>query len=349
MNKIKLTLSGIGIILSVFAMGQDFQFSQFYNSPLNLNPALTGSINGKERVIVNYRNLRSQVLGEDSYKTYALSFDHRMNLKSGNYIGLGIAGISDRVGELDYGLTQGNLSFSFAKIISRADSASTSHKLIGGIQIGLARRSIDLTNARWPSQFESFDFAPPPDLDGFMPDFLHPDLNFGLTWVSKFSTRKSLHLGLTAFHINEPNISFFKNESEVPLSLRIAIHAGGELPIANRLSIMPSFIFLDQGVHSQFNLGAKLNVAFKPNSFLSFVQGGLFYSAGNQTGGGIHSNAIIMMLSLQFKDIQIGFSFDQTISNLRAGNNRTDAFEVSLGYLIGRSNDEITSFNIPQI
>jgi len=56
-----------------------------------------------------------------------------------------------------------------------------------------------------------------------------------------------------------------------------------------------------------------------------------------------------MMLSLQFKDIQIGFSFDQTISNLRAGNNRTDAFEVSLGYLIGRSNDEITSFNIPQI
>ena len=36
--------------------GQDPSFSQFFASPLNINPALTGTINGKWRIISNFRD-----------------------------------------------------------------------------------------------------------------------------------------------------------------------------------------------------------------------------------------------------------------------------------------------------
>ena len=35
------------------AMAQDIHFSQFYSSPLNLNPALTGVMNCNQRVVAN--------------------------------------------------------------------------------------------------------------------------------------------------------------------------------------------------------------------------------------------------------------------------------------------------------
>ncbi|MFH1322164.1 MAG: type IX secretion system membrane protein PorP/SprF [Bacteroidota bacterium] len=35
---------------------QDIHFSQFYQTPLIINPALTGSFNGQVRVLMNYKD-----------------------------------------------------------------------------------------------------------------------------------------------------------------------------------------------------------------------------------------------------------------------------------------------------
>jgi len=53
LRNIFLTLSAILIADTVAA--QDPSFSQFFSSPLNINPALTGNINGKWRVMSNVR------------------------------------------------------------------------------------------------------------------------------------------------------------------------------------------------------------------------------------------------------------------------------------------------------
>ena len=45
------------LILSVgYSFAQDIHFSQYYASPLTLNPALTGLVNGAFRASFNYRN-----------------------------------------------------------------------------------------------------------------------------------------------------------------------------------------------------------------------------------------------------------------------------------------------------
>ena len=86
----------IACILSVCGLfsptveAQDIHFSQFYMSPLNLNPALTGIMNCNMRVSSNYRNQWSSVLKADAFKTYNVSYDQKIPVARADYFGLGV-------------------------------------------------------------------------------------------------------------------------------------------------------------------------------------------------------------------------------------------------------------------
>src|SRR5450432_1209466 len=64
------------LLMSISSYGQDPSFSQFFSSPLNINPALTANINTDWRVISNIRN---QWVGLASpYATGTLCFDSKV-------------------------------------------------------------------------------------------------------------------------------------------------------------------------------------------------------------------------------------------------------------------------------
>src|SRR5215212_7983754 len=84
------------MVLQIFSMishAQDPNFAQFYSSPLNINPALTASINADWRLIANFRD---QWIGPASpYVTGTVSFDTKVmqnkvpNMPEHNFIGVG--------------------------------------------------------------------------------------------------------------------------------------------------------------------------------------------------------------------------------------------------------------------
>ncbi len=338
MNHLKLFLFSIGLIFSINADGQDLHFSQFNSSPLNLNPALTGSINGKSRIVANYRNQWFQVLRGDAYQTYALSYDRRKNLKSGDYLGWGASGFHDISGSARFITTQFSLSLAFAKVIS--SSGTSSHSLIGGLQFGIAQRDLDVNNLRWPEQLDP-DVPPGPVAQ---PDFLFADMNGGLVWISSLGERKNFHVGVSTFHLNRPNISF-QNNFIHNLSIRASVHAGAELPLTSKLSILPSLMYVRQGVHTQLNFGAMVNVSNLANPLISNVQGGVFLRVGKDSSGAIHSDAIIGVFAFQLKGIQIGLSYDYTISNLNF--QTLGSLEISIGYIFGKVNQKVRLFEVP--
>jgi len=70
---------------------QDPNFSQFFSSPLNINPALTANINADWRLISNFRD---QWIGPASpYVTGTVSFDTKVmqnktpDMRETNYLG----------------------------------------------------------------------------------------------------------------------------------------------------------------------------------------------------------------------------------------------------------------------
>lgn len=345
MKYFRTSFLGIALLFSFYASGQDIHFSQFNASPLNLNPALTGAINGKARVIANYRNQWPQILQDDSYRTVAVSLDYRKNLKSGDYFGIGVSCFSDVAGSARFGTNQAALSFSFAKAISKSGTAS--HALIGGLQSGIAQRKIDVDGLMWGSQHDGMGGFDPNLPSGTVsnPDILYYEVNGGLLWVSNFGERKSIHVGISALHINTPNVSFQSN-ADLPLSMKTSIHAGVEFPLSSQISLMPSIMYLSQGVHAQLNVGTMMSFIILSDSLFSNVQGGIFYRAGQDSTGGIHSDAIIGVLSAQVQGIQLGFSYDFTISELNIST--LGAIEVSISYVFGAKNNKVTPFESPE-
>ncbi len=72
MKKLLLTVTICGALVSE-ASAQDPNFSQFFASPLTLNPALTGKFDGVYRVAGNYRNQWPTIY--NAFTTYTASFD----------------------------------------------------------------------------------------------------------------------------------------------------------------------------------------------------------------------------------------------------------------------------------
>ena len=84
MQKILLRC-GIPLLLLLFftkSDGQDLHFSQFQNSPLNHNPALTGIFSGDQRFAANYRHQWFSVPVE--YLTFSASYDQKFRRDGAN-------------------------------------------------------------------------------------------------------------------------------------------------------------------------------------------------------------------------------------------------------------------------
>ena len=341
MKYFRLLFLGILILFSLHTIAQDSHFSQYNSSPLTLNPALTGSINGKGRIVSNYRNQWQQLLQNDAYNSFSLSYDHRENFKSGDYLGLGVSFIGDVAGESRFRTMQLALSVSFSKIIFKSGAAT--HSLIGGLQYGLAQRRISVYNLRWSTNGPS-GYGPSGIVGN--PDFLFNDFNGGLIWVSSFGERKSFYAGVSTFHLNRPNVSFQQN-SVVALSMRTAVHAGAELPLSSRLTLLPSIMYQKQGVHAQLNLGTMLSKLNSSDAFISNVQGGVYFRVGQGLDGDLQANAVVGIISIQVEGVQLGLSYDYMLSSLK--NYNASALEISLGYVLKKTNREGTPFDVPQL
>ena len=76
MKVLKAFVIGIALFVGIGLNAQDIHFSQFYMSPLNLNPALTGVMNCNTRFVGNYRNQWASVLKSNAYNTYSQFTSH---------------------------------------------------------------------------------------------------------------------------------------------------------------------------------------------------------------------------------------------------------------------------------
>ncbi len=340
-NKI-LTVAGILILTMNAVMSQDIHFTQFYMSPLNLNPAMTGVMNCKNRFIGNYRNQWAGALKSNAYNTFSMSYDQKNTVGREDYFGIGGTLWSDVAGESRFGTTQGRLSFSYSKKMSGYRQKSS--YLVIGADAGITQRRISEKDLRWPSQISTNGFDPTQigeNIDDN--DFLYPDISAGILYFANLDKDNSYYFGTALHHLNQPNVTFFRSTSgnTVPLNNRFTLHGGGQFEMKPKVSILPFALFMAQGPHRQFNGGANFrflmgNVRTSDQSF----QVGAWYRLGVQDGDPtttkdgvkLHSDAVILSSRFQVGQMGIGFSYDLNISGLAASSPGNGAFEFSLTY-----------------
>lgn len=331
---LKLLIVCCGMCIGFSSVAQDIHFTQFYMSPLNLNPAMTGVNNCKTRMIVNYRNQWASALGANAYNTYSLSYDQKMPVGREDYFGIGGSLWGDVAGESRFGTTQGRLSLSYSK--KMAGYRKSASYLVIGADAALTQRRISQEDLRWPSQIDENGFCAtcPSNELPFDGDFIYPDIAAGLMWFSVLDERTNYYIGAALHHLNQPNVSFL-GSNPVSLYSRATIHGGAQFPVAHRMSVLPFFVYMSQGPHKQFNGGASVRFAMGPSRASNQSwQMGAWYRLGTKVDGGLHSDAIILSSRFNYDQFSIGFSYDLTISDFSQAGSANGAFEFSLVYEI---------------
>lgn len=319
---------------SYASISQDIHFTQFYMSPLNLNPAMTGVMNCKTRMIANYRNQWAAVLAANAYNTYSVSYDQKIPVGREDYFGIGGSLWGDVAGESRFGTTQGRVSLSYSK--KMAGSRKKASYLVIGADGALSSRGISRADLRWPSQITANGFDPslPFNEPTFQDtDFLYADIAAGLLWFSVLGENTNWYAGAAMHHLNRPNVSFLGET--VNLYSRYTVHAGLQLEMARKISILPFGVFMAQGPHRSLNAGANMRFALGPAkvSNQSF-EAGLWYRIGNKVPSGLHSDALILSTRFNYENFNIGLSYDVNVSGLSAASRANGAFEFSLVYNI---------------
>ena len=335
--KFKHLLILLLLISGMTANAQDIHFSQFYLSPLNLNPALTGVMNCNIRLTGNYRNQWASVLKSNAYSTYSASYDHKIAVGRYDYFGIGATFWGDVAGEANFATTTGKISASYAKRL--AGGRNEAHYLSFGFEGGLAQRSIDFINLRWGTQHDG-NGGYNGDLNSQettfdQPNFLFADLGAGILWFSVFDENNNLYVGGAYHHLNRANQSFDSNNQDFIYS-RFTGHVGGEFELAPRFGLVPGIIAMKQGPSFQLNSGTSFKFLLgsgrgKFSNYQAFQLGG-WVRISNKVQSGILTDAFILSPRFDYNQFSLGFSYDINVSALRPASNNNGAFEFALVY-----------------
>ncbi|HKK73457.1 MAG TPA: PorP/SprF family type IX secretion system membrane protein [Saprospiraceae bacterium] len=346
MRQLKTLFTACLVLLaSATLSAQDIHFSQFYMSPLNLNPAMTGVMNCNIRLAANYRNQWASVLRSNSFRTYSVSYDQKIPAGRYDYFGIGGTFWGDRAGEADFATLTGKLSASYSK--KMGGYRDKAHYLVVGAEGGVAQRSIDFLNLRWGTQHDGaggFDPTAPSQEGDFNRDnFLFADLAAGLLWFTVFDQYSNFYVGGAFHHLNRANQSFVDPTSpaaqdggfeEDLIYSRYTIHAGGEFRMNERVALVPGAIYMAQGPSFQLNAGTSFKFLLGNARDRQSFQIGIWGRIASELDQGFLTDAAILSTRFDFNDLSLGFSYDINISPLQPASNGQGSFEFGLVYKI---------------
>lgn len=331
----QLLIIFFAVIGTATLTAQDIHFSQFYSSPLNLNPALTGVMNCNVRLVGNYRNQWASVLKANAFSTYSVSYDQRIPVGRNDYFGIGGTFWGDRAGESNFATLQGRLSLSYSKKMS--GGRKSGNYLVVGADAGASQRSIDFLNLRYGSQHDGqggFDGSLPTNENFDRDNFLFADISAGLLWFSVFDENNNFYVGGAFSHLNRANQSFDSDKFE-ELYSKFTLHAGGEFLISDRVGLVPGVVTFFQGPSFELNTGTSLKfILGKTKRLYQAFQVGAWFRLSNHFRDSVTSDALILSTRFDYEQFSIGFSYDVNVSSLRPASNSNGAFEFAMTYKI---------------
>ena len=320
-----LLLNLLILLATHWVTGQDPQFSQFYAAPLYLNPAFAGST-GQARLGLNYRNQWPAI--DANFNTFSAYGDTYIEEKNS---GVGFMINRDREGV--FGMTSTSIALQYAYDLQITKELS----FRPGFQAAVYNRSINFSRLTFGDQFDpqTGDVKSQTSLENLNTgqSKFFPDISMGGLFYSK-----NAWLGLSAFHITQPNQSLVGGSDKLPI--KISAHAGykfffkegamksGVYSIPQERSVAPTVQYRHQGQWDQMDIG--MYFTFEPIIIGTWYRGVPF----KKVNGYANNESVVLLIGLTKrgpKDVfNVGYSYDYTISKL--GPSSGGAHEFSISY-----------------
>ncbi|MDQ3046081.1 MAG: PorP/SprF family type IX secretion system membrane protein [Bacteroidota bacterium] len=317
------------IVLLMFCaqslLAQDIHFSQFNSSPQNLNPAQTGLFDGDWRFAGNYRSQWAAI--PVPYRTYSISADTRIKTKLANDVpAAGLIINTDKAGDSKFSTTQIFLSGAYIKKLNK----DSSHFLSLAIQPGITTRSFNVNALTFDEQWDgdSYNAAMTSGESFSKTRVTYADLGAGLAYLWRKTSRTQMSVGVSALHLNRPKQSFFNND-DIRLDVKMSVNAIAQFPVSAKLDVIPTIFYQRQGKFQETVPGVFGKYYLNPvNGATTAVSLGGFYRL---------KDAFILCANMDYRNFNVGLSYDVNTSKLNEATNSRGGFEISVIYIFKKA------------
>ncbi len=337
LKKIFYTL--ILVCLAPSAMkAQDIHYSQFYNAPLNINPALTGVYRGDIRFMGNLRNQWRAVPVD--YFSFTAAADMKFYPR-GDKNGLFAGGLHfnyDQAGFSKLSLAQLGLSGSYIHRLSNYAFLSL------GAQISGNQRGFKIDDLTFDNNFDPdrgvYDPARPSNENFSNTNNFYFDFGAGINLrfqslhsgelVDRLEKRNKIDVGVAFYHLNRPDQSFFE-DTKSKLFMRVSPYVSGTAKVSGNLDLVGNLTGQFQGPYAEIlgMLGLKIHMDRTPGKQFA-LQPGVGYRFDD------FGDAYFPGIELFYNNWQAGFTYDVNVSKFKVATNRRGGPEFSIRYIISK-------------
>jgi type IX secretion system PorP/SprF family membrane protein len=301
------------------ALAQDHMYSQFFDAPVYLNPALNGQFDGDLRVNMIYRNQYTTAPGNLNYYTGSV------DLKIPQFGG-GVGLMFTHSSEGSASLIKNNIAGVYSYSVGSQDFV-----LSFGLQAGITNRAVDYSKLVFSDQIDS--------RMGYIPGSTSSaealQFNSKYFFDSGFGTNLVIHdwmIGAAVQHINQPNESFTGITAKLPM--RFTAHASYRLDLngydgtdgEDHSFVIPSVVVYKQSISTAISAGMQ----YKHKG----VNVGMWYRNNGAEGPGSFVLSLIFDFHINKESgekVRLGVDHDMSFSGLNYSNT-SGTTEGSLGY-----------------
>lgn len=318
----KLFCSFLLCISSVIVLAQDPNFSQFFASPLTLNPAFTGKFNGEFRIAGNYRNQWPTI--NNAFTTYTVSADFSVlknRISEIDQFGVGAMAFSDQSGN---GILKNNY-FALSTAYHKGLDENGYNQIGAGFQATYVNKRLDITNLKFEDQLTSLGFTGVTSevFSAQQINLSYLDVNAGILFNGTSNGLNNYYAGVSFYHINRPKESFQGGQFLLPG--RVTFQAGGMLPVGQYDGVHFSANHSRQANATNTVIGGAYMMNMNPDQP---VPTNLYLGSWVRFG-----DAVIPYVGLEFGDFHVGATYDINLSSLKPASNMRGGAEISLIYI----------------
>ena len=278
---------------------QDFHYSQFYNAPFTVSPALTGIFHGDQRIVGSLRDQWRSV--NVPWFNFSLGYDRKFYPRKSKkgFFGAGVSFNYDTQGDSNLQISNINLSGSYTRVLNKRNLLG-----IGGM-LGYASRAFNEDNLTWdryrdPATFtvnagngsgETFDFQ--------RFGFLETSLGINYRWQK--TARTKLDIGVAGYHLTTPSSKFY-NDTDESLPIRFSIYGIYSGQLSDKLDLQLDALYQKQDQYNELVFGGYLNFYLNQRRGKEFqFRAGLGYRT---------RQAIFPKIGIEFNNLFIAGSYD---------------------------------------
>ncbi|MBI1224705.1 MAG: type IX secretion system membrane protein PorP/SprF [Bacteroidetes bacterium] len=319
-----LLLIPVLVLGSTSLFSQDIHFSQFYNAPLTLNPALTGISKGDIRLSSLYRSQWNAA--NSPYRTFDVSAEKKFYDITHDrwWFSGGIELFSDRAGDGHLSNNHVALTGSYTRMIERYSFLSI------GVAVGLGQRGFDYGNLTFDNFWNGTTIDPTRPTNENFDDtnIWYPDLGAGVNLRKQWARKRTkLDFGVGLFHVNQPDQSFYKKDKS-NLPMRASFYAIPVIQLNDKGDLVGAFTGQSQSQYFEAlaNIGYRYYLSTQRAKEIA-VQFGVGYRF-NSIG-----DALMPVLEVQYHDLMVGLSWDMNVSKFSTATKHNGGPEIAVRYI----------------